>query len=266
VTASGSWFAGLALALLASPARAQTASDQDPLVLGEQVYRKACVPCHGVRGDGAGPVARWLDPLPRDFTLGTFKFRSTMSGSIPTDADLRRTIDRGIPGTAMPSWQYLLSVEERDAVVAYVKTFSDWFEDGVYPEDILVTDAQLAAAPPETEPMRAAGKEVYARMECAKCHGEDGRGNPDNPLEDDWGRPIVAFDFTTGVYKGGNSPPDVYRSFTTGLDGTPMPSYADSLDETERWQLVYYCLSLSRRTTVRDWLLHPPTWNHRVQR
>ncbi|MBW2253854.1 MAG: cytochrome c, partial [Deltaproteobacteria bacterium] len=149
---------------------------------------------------------------------------------------------------------------------AYIKTFSDWFEDGVYPEDIVVTDAQLATPPPPTEEMLAAGREVYARMECAKCHGEDGRGNPDNPLEDDYGRRIVAFDFTTGVYKAGSDPPDVYRSFATGLDSTPMPSYADSLDETERWQLVYYCLSLSRRTTVRDWLLHPPLWNHRMQR
>jgi cytochrome c oxidase cbb3-type subunit 2 len=256
--------ASLALLLLASATAG--ASEEDVLVLGERVYRKACAPCHGTEGDGTGPQARWLDPLPRDFTLGTFKFRSTMSGAIPTDEDLRRTVDRGVPGTAMPSWMHLLSVRERDAVVATLKTFSDWFDDGVYPEDIVVTEEDLASPPPPTEEMLVAGREVYARMECAKCHGEDGRGNPDNPLEDDYGRPIVAFDFTTGTYKGGISPQDVYRSFTTGLDSTPMPSYADSLDETERWQLVYYCLALSRRATLRDWLLDPPLWNHRPQR
>jgi cytochrome c oxidase cbb3-type subunit 2 len=256
--------AGLALLLLASSARAEDV--EDPLVLGERVYRKACEPCHGPEGDGTGPQARWLDPLPRDFTLGTFKFRSTMSGAIPTDEDLRRTVDRGVPGTAMPSWRHLLSVRERDAVVAYIKTFSDWFDDGVYPEDIVVTVEQLEAPPTVTEEMLVAGREVYARMECAKCHGEDGRGNRDNPLEDDYGRSIVAFDFTTGLYKAGSSPPDVYRSFATGLDSTPMPSYADSLDEAERWQLVYYCLALSRQPTLRDWLLDPPIWNHRIVR
>lgn len=230
--------------------------------LGKEVYRQACATCHGIEGDGRGSAARWLNPRPRDFTLGVFKFRSTMSGSIPTDADLRRTVDKGIPGTAMPGWESLLSVAERDAVVAYVKTFSDWFEDGVYPEDVLVTEEGLASRPPRTLEAIEAGRALYEKMECAKCHGPDGRGNPDNPLVDDQGRPIEAFDFTTSAYKGGDRPQDIYRSFTTGLDGTPMPSYADSLDEAERWQLVYFAESLARRRGVGRWLLDPPGWNH----
>jgi cytochrome c oxidase cbb3-type subunit 2 len=32
---------------------------------------------------------------------------------------------------------------------------------------------------------------------------------------------------------------------TTGLNGTPMPSFADSMKEDERWAISYFVLSLS---------------------
>src|SRR3984893_10120570 len=51
-------------------------------------YRRYCVGCHGELGDGNGENFPWLDPKPRDFTLGVFKWRSTPTGTLPTDEDL----------------------------------------------------------------------------------------------------------------------------------------------------------------------------------
>ena len=63
---------------------------------GKAVYERRCVGCHGPNGDGNGPMATFLDPRPRDFRLGAFKFRTTPSGSLPTDGDLYRTLTRGL--------------------------------------------------------------------------------------------------------------------------------------------------------------------------
>ncbi len=241
---------------------ASASSSEGELERGQVVYQRACAACHGREGDGQAQAATWLDPRPRDFTQGVFKFRTTMSGSNPTDDDLMRTVRRGIPGTSMPAWEGRLSEGELRAVVAWIKARSDWFDVPVEPDEIIVTAMQLAERPERTEGAVRAGADVYERMQCAKCHGEDGRGNPDNELEDDLGRPIVAFDFTTGVYKGGGSFEDIYRSFTTGLDGTPMPSYDASLTEDERWELVYFVYSLRRRGFF-HWIVRGPSWNHR---
>ena len=87
------------------------------------LYREHCVHCHGITGDGAGPTAAFLNPYPRDFRKGVFKFKSTPGVSKPTDADLMRTLMEGIPGTAMPSFR-LLPGDELDAVLEYVKYLS----------------------------------------------------------------------------------------------------------------------------------------------
>ena len=86
--------------------------------------RKHCVRCHGTSGDGAGPNALLLDPYPRDYRRGIFKFKSTIGISTPpTDADLKSVLKNGIPGTAMPSFRQLAD-EELDALVQYVKYLS----------------------------------------------------------------------------------------------------------------------------------------------
>jgi mono/diheme cytochrome c family protein len=87
------------------------------------LFREHCVHCHGISGDGQGPTAVFLNPYPRDFRRGLFKFKSTPAAEPPTDEDLHRTLVQGIPGTAMPSFR-LLSEEERDALVHYVRYLS----------------------------------------------------------------------------------------------------------------------------------------------
>src|SRR5436305_11883050 len=85
------------------------------------VYNHACAWCHGKDGRGDGPAAfsinKYLSPRPRDFTRGRFKLRSTPSGQLPTDDDLLRTLERGIPGY-MPSFRGLTAGERRLALTA----------------------------------------------------------------------------------------------------------------------------------------------------
>ena len=208
---------------------------------GREVFVDHCSGCHGARGDGAGRAATFLSPLPRDFTAGVFKFRSTPSGSLPTDGDLFRTITRGVRWTAMPTWHEVPD-KERVAVVAYLKTLSKrWKEDPAEPA------IPLPAPPRATPEVLARGKTLYAQAKCAECHGEDGRGTGPSAdsLQDDLQRPIRPADFTRGQLKAGGSVTDVYRTMTTGLDGTPMPSFADSMSDEERWAIAYYVLSFS---------------------
>ena len=80
-------------------------SDADGRARG--LYRQHCAHCHGTTGDGAGPTAMILDPYPRDYRQGIYKFKSTERGAKPTDADLERIVRLGVPGTAMPSFDLL---------------------------------------------------------------------------------------------------------------------------------------------------------------
>ncbi len=208
---------------------------------GREVYEDHCVGCHGPKGDGNGPAATFLFPRPRDFTAGVFKFRTTPSGSLPTDGDLYRTITRGVRWTAMPTWHEVPD-KERVAAIAYIKTFSRrWKEETPEPA------VPFEAAPPATPALLAHGQDLYIRAKCWECHGQEGRGDgPSAPqLRDDFDLPIRPTDFTRGQFKGGSSAADLYRALTLGLDGTPMPSFADSLGNAERWALAYYVLSLS---------------------
>ncbi|MFQ5771225.1 MAG: c-type cytochrome, partial [bacterium] len=195
------------------------------VIRGQQVYNRACIACHGVVGDGNGPAAKYLNPRPRDFTSGTYKFRSTPSGELPTDEDLYRTVTIGIPRTMMPAWRDLLTEQERRDVVAYIKTFSNKFRQ-MGPG----TPIQISREPKMSLQTIAEGKKLYMIMECWACHGLSGKGDGKsaNTLKDDWGYKIKPFNFTLGNYKGGKDNRSIYKTFNTGLNGTPMPSYAET--------------------------------------
>ena len=210
---------------------------------GERVYLESCAACHGERGDGNGPEADRLKTKPRDFTSGIYKFRSTPSGSLPLDQDILRTVLNGVRGTSMLA-QAHLSKEEAAAVVEYIKNFSSRFEMEKPGRAITVT-----SRPVESSRVIALGKAKYEEAGCAQCHGRDGRAESDsaNGLKDDWGEPISATDLTLKPFKSGPHPEDLYRTITTGLNGTPMPSYAEVLTPEERWSLVSYVLSIATR-------------------
>jgi cytochrome c oxidase cbb3-type subunit 2 len=218
--------------------------DDADATAGKAVYLRECSACHGERGDGQGPAAAFLDPRPRDFTKRKFKLRTTLIGQPPTTADILRTIERGIPGTAMPSFAFL-TAEERGQIAAYVLDKANLL-DGKEPAPI----PDPGGSPPSTTEQVARGKVVYEQLGCATCHGAQGKGDGPSAkgLKDDDGHSIAVRDFTGGVFRGGGEPRDLYYRFVTGLDGTPMPSYADAVKGDDRWALVAYVMSL--RTLV----------------
>ena len=87
------------------------------------LYREHCAHCHGTTGDGRGPTAEFLNPYPRDYRMGLFKFKTTSGENPPTHDDLKYIIAEGISDTAMPAFK-LLSDVELDALVNYVKYLS----------------------------------------------------------------------------------------------------------------------------------------------
>ena len=232
---------------------------------GKQVYQKWCAGCHGDQGAGDGAAAKHMIPPPRDFTGAIYQIRSTASGQLPTDADLLRSIDEGLPGTAMPGWNTSLSDRERRDVLAYIKTFSAFFADTTLRPQPLEFGSAPGGGTGE-EALRV-GRQFYDSIGCQKCHGDQGRGDgPSAPtLKDDAGHPIFAADLHENwLFNGGASAEDIYQRLRTGLDGTPMPSFSDLLEQkfltdTELWRLAHYVRSLSpdESPVVRD-VIHAP--------
>jgi mono/diheme cytochrome c family protein len=211
---------------------------------GHGLYLRYCVYCHGVFGDGNGDNAQFLDPRPRDFTAATFKCRSTPTGTLPTDSDLIGTLLRGVQASNMLSWRPL-SDENRQDLVAYIKTFSERWKTEKAGDPIKV--------PPETAVDIASikhGAELFQKMECWKCHGQQGHGDGPSAstLTDSKDQPIHPYNFAAagndGRFKCGVTNQDLYRIFMTGVDGTPMPSFADVIQPNDAWDLVHFLRTL----------------------
>lgn len=247
------FFPVLCMMLLDGTARAQMKSEQIVKLerQGKKVYDLYCVGCHGEKGDGQGQAAAFLIVKPRDFTKGIFKFRSTPTGTLPTDEDLHKIITRGVYRTSMPSWS-LVSENDRLAVIQYIKTFyPEWEQRGAGTPMVIPPPPDFLGTPASVE----RGREVYQTLECSACHGDGGRGDGPSAatLEPDaWGNKQKPFNFTKGRLKSGPSVQDIYRAFMTGLNGTAMPSFADIFNEPDgeyiregdAWHLISFILSL----------------------
>jgi len=218
---------------------------------GRPLYERRCAGCHGVKGDGNGPAATFMYKFrPRNFNQAVFKFRQVKS-TLATDGDLMRTITRGVRGTAMPSW-HMLPEKDRLAIIQYIKY--ELAVDRTATPPYVFYEAEPPGAPmhfgnrpkPSTE-LIARGREVWQVAKCWECHGQTGKGDGEKAatLKEDLGYSIRPADLTTGQFKSGADAEDIFRTMTTGLSGTPMPSYEQSLPEADRWALSYYVLSLS---------------------
>ena len=189
---------------------------------------------------------------PRNFTWGVFKFRLTPSGSLPDDGDLLRTITRGVRGTAMPPWRELRD-QDRLAVIQYIKyVLAADRGDAERPylyflEEPPQAPLFLGQPPAPSLALVERGHEVWRQSKCWECHGQEGKGDGEKAagLKDDFGFPIPPANLTTGQFKSGPYVTDIFRTMTTGLSGTPMPSFGDTVAEADRWALAYYVLSLS---------------------
>jgi mono/diheme cytochrome c family protein len=189
------------------------------------LFRKHCVQCHGLSGDGVGPAASLLAPYPRDFRRGSYKFKTTPIGKKPTIEDIKKTLENGIPGTSMPSFRPLNEAEEFqydiDAMAHYVVFLSIRGEverrvakemisqdSSEIPSDqisVIVTrvagDWSAAGSHVETVPSLGdyendeerskaieRGKNLFASelTACVKCHGIEGAGDGISQDFDEW--------------------------------------------------------------------------------
>jgi len=229
-----------------APSRALPGSPE-LLTLGRAAYEKECVACHGAAGDALGPAAYLLYPRPRDFTVGQFRLISTWDG-VPTDDDLFRTISRGMPGSAMPSWAHLAEAT-RWGLVHYIKSFSKrpfTIKASHEPDKWGSGGTGLVAVPSEppydvTAQTRAG--DLYLKG-CAPCHGTTGRGDGAQKQVDSKGYQTRPRDLTMGVFKGSPAPQSVYRRIVAGLPGSPMPQ-SGYLQGIDGWHLVHFVRSLS---------------------
>lgn len=219
--------------------------DRSLFAAGRFVYQKNCQVCHGRFGEGDGELVREWEVLPRNFAQARFKYRSTPSGKLPTDADLERTIRRGISGSAMPIFKHLRDEEVR-AVIEYLKSFSNsWRDPANHAEPVPLSKRPGWFADEIERPNQvAAGRELFANL-CASCHGGGGAGDGPSALTlvDVDERPIKPANLRQPL-RSGPDPEDVYRTIMTGITGTPMLGFAGALSDEQVWQLAVYVISL----------------------
>lgn len=266
--------------------------DRLTLQLGHQVYTKQCAGCHGTTGDGQGPAGAFLNPPPRDYRKGVFKFTSTPRGSKPRREDLRRILTYGAKGTSMPAFRFLAD-EEAEAVLDYVQVLSargqleidlireatDELDEGddFDPETVAEyvqgisdswdrADAELVRPltvdPPRTAETIQQGAVAFAEFSCVKCHGSNARGSKSADVgQDIWGRTAYPANLAMGMLHGGRRPVDIYRRIYSGINGTPMPSSKDpntAIGETPEqrsdriWHLVHFITAVIESNGVPD--------------
>ncbi len=243
----------------------------DSATRGAAVYAQYCIGCHGPTGLGNGDAAEFLDPKPRNFQSGNFKFRSTPSGELPLLADIEHVVRCGLEGSAMRRFPLLPDSQVRD-VSRYVQSLVEFglvrreveyvmddddltlaeLLEGDYEElrEETLVDAYeyvwrvgMDERPEVDEDGLAFGRELY-EAQCAACHGATGRGEgaSANALRDYKDAEIRPRDFTSGVFRAGSRAEDVFIRLKSGLNGTPMPAVSGT--DEELWHLTHYILSL----------------------
>ena len=222
-----------------TPSRPSPPVDAALLGRGAHLYERHCAACHGASGDGAGPDGCALDTPAAIHKSGVYALRTTEHEALPTDQDLFRTITRGIHGTAMPPW-FVLPEPDRWALVAHVKSLSNQFAEDVAPPPL-----ELTRQPSGTPERIAAGRGLFATRGCASCHGDTGHGDGAA------GRmlTVVPRDFTRGRFHRGSSATDIHATLATGLDGTPMASFAKVMTDDEMWNVSLFVQSLAPAMT-----------------
>ena len=258
--------------------------DEKTLEKGSVVYRRHCMHCHGVSGDGRGPTGPWVNPTPRDYRQGDFKFLSTatsVGNRKPRREDIRRTLNHGIEGTSMPSFG-LLEEDEKEQVISYVIHLSLRGEsemqtmmpllkkeaiDGTVREQVqAMADLFLQAwaksdnvgieptpYPYDKDQLEASiqrGYELFTDPRgagsCIGCHKDFGRQAPFR--YDFWGTMVRPANLTVGVYRGGRRPLDLYWRIRGGIRPSNMPAAELKVDKDKKtdeyWDVVNFLQTL----------------------
>ncbi|MBY0513275.1 MAG: cytochrome c [Gemmataceae bacterium] len=258
----------------------------DRLREGGKLFFDKCVLCHGVAGDGRGPNAQWLNPHPRDFRQGRFKFVTTGDGGRPRKADLMRTIRDGLKGTAMPNFT-MLPEHERDLLAGYVTFLSvrgevefrtlealareaageeadpdpgaklravlrawDAAEHAPpTPADPLPDDDATRQTPAYQDSVRR-GYELFsspAGLNCMACHQDFGR--KPTYRYDVWGTVARPADLTGEVLKAGNGSEALYWRVRGGIQPVGMPAHP-TLTDAQVWDVVRFVRALPYRVQL----------------
>jgi mono/diheme cytochrome c family protein len=288
--------------------------DDKLLATGSRYYRVQCMHCHGLTGDGRGPTAPWVNPHPRDYRLGLFKFQSAdqTDGTQrhPLRSDLLRTLEHGVEGTAMPAFN-MLSLHDRESLASYVillslrgETEGFVFKDALEEKDgqlkvksghKIATDLQRAAVAfagrwveSQTKPIDAGAfpkysdekmkasvergqalfaadaqrlKELFPQkteaqlkdlkaVSCASCHIDYGRQAMFK--FDSWGTMVRPANLTTGIYRGGRRPIDLYWRIHSGINGSGMNIFGSLLSADEIWDLVNFVQAMPYPRMLKD--------------
>ena len=213
---------------------------------GKYLFERNCIVCHGPRGDGKGEMAPTLQPRPRSFREGIFKFRTTPFGSLPTEDDLRHTIKHGLTGTAMGMFSQLTE-EDITNVIEYVKSFSRrWRKAENYAEPMTFPTEPGWFKEAASKAAHASTGKALFQTNCSACHGPaaDGQGPAVPALKDIWEQPARPSDLRQPHLRCGDRPQDIYRVLTTGLNGTPMVSFDATLTPEQRWDIIAYLFTL----------------------
>ncbi len=232
---------------------------------GLSLFRTHCAACHGEEGDGNGTAARFLYPRPRDFSAADFRLVTTVN-LIPTDDDLMKVIDRGMPGSAMVPFAHLPQ-EEKQALVGHVreltlsgmlrKAVSDAKGRGEVPDEPALKEeikeffkpgpkVDLPSKWPNADEASVdRGQKLYVNN-CATCHGVTGKGDGAQDQRDSSGMPTPPRDFARGIYKGGRDRESLYARIVLGMKGTPMPANP-SLKPDDVGDVINFMNSLSAK-------------------
>jgi mono/diheme cytochrome c family protein len=233
--------------------------DDVTLRRGSMHYRRHCLHCHGLAGDGRGPTGPWVNPHPRDYRSGKFKFISTnpdLSGTKPRQADLLRTLRQGIDSTSMPSFGLLpdntleelasyvthLSLRgetEFDTMVTLIGGGKTALEDGSIEKHVASRASTFLDQwneanksinkPPDYKPLEDAAlkasigrgyKLFLGTAGCIGCHLDYGRQAPYR--YDHWGTLVRPANLTVSTYRGGRRPIDLYWRITKGIGPSDM--------------------------------------------
>ncbi|MBY0524938.1 MAG: cytochrome c [Gemmataceae bacterium] len=272
---------------LAGTLQAELQLDERTLRRGSRLYRIQCLHCHGLSGDGRGPTAFWVNPHPRDYRQGVFKFTSVtlqQSAQKPRREDLLRTLRQGIDGTSMPSFG-TMTEDELQAIVSYVIHLSmrgeveyqvlveltqnpslakpetsvdEWIAglarywlDAQKPENEIIPEPYPFALHPETDAEKVAIRDAVrrgatffadAQVGCVTCHTDYGRNAKFR--YDVWGTLTKPADLTTGIYRGGRRPIDLYYRMHSGINGSGMAAFKDAAVKSGKvkslWDIVKF--------------------------
>ncbi|MCH8824745.1 MAG: c-type cytochrome [Planctomycetes bacterium] len=216
-------------------------------------FIRNCATCHGSEGRGDGPAAALLLPPPRNFVDSPFRYSSPWADREHVLSDLQRTITEGVPRSAMPGFGGVLTESQIAGLAEYVHDVRQQGEQLALPEEGI----SVGVRPPITSELVARGKELFTTLACNTCHGDSGRGDGMNAeaLVDFQGRPVRPADFTSGLFKTGQTPEDLCRTILFGVPGTPMVAYEaavtqdndddeETINTLDAWALVGYIRSL----------------------